>query len=127
MEPENLLFTDEHEWIDADGSEGTIGITKFAAEQLGDIVFVELPAIGETYSKSDTFGTIESVKAVSDLYMPVDGEVIEINEDLENAPELVNSSSYEDGWMIKIKITDTEQLGDLMDSKAYEEYLKEQE
>jgi len=127
MEPDNLLFTEEHEWLDADGSEGTVGITKYAAEQLGDIVFVELPEIGEVFSKGDTFGTIESVKAVSDLYMPVGGEIIEINEDLENAPELVNSSPYEDGWMVKIEITDEEQLTDLMDNKAYEVYLKEQE
>ena len=126
MYPANYLFTDEHEWLDVDGLEGVCGITDFAAEQLGDIVFVELPEPGDTFSKGETFGTIESVKAVSDLYMPVDGEILEINEDLENSPELVNSSPLEDGWMIKIAIKDDSQLEELMDSKTYEKFVEDQ-
>jgi glycine cleavage system H protein len=126
MYPKNLFYTDEHEWLDAEGSEGNVGITDFAAKQLGDIVYVELPEKGDTYSKGETFGTIESVKAVSDLYMPVDGEIIDINVELEESPELVNSSPYEDGWMVKISIKNEEQIQELMDSDEYNAYVEEQ-
>jgi glycine cleavage system H protein len=127
MFPANYFYTDEHEWVDVEGSEGTVGITSFAAKQLGDIVFVELPEVGDTFSKGETFGTIESVKAVSDLYMPIDGEISEINLELEDSPELVNSSPHEDGWMIKIAIKDEEQVQELMDPESYKIYVEEQE
>jgi len=126
MYPKNLFYTDEHEWLDAEGAEGTAGITDFATKQLGDIVYVELPEKGDTFSKGETFGTIESVKAVSDLYMPVDGEIIDINAELEESPELVNSSPYEDGWMVKIAIKNEEQIQELMDADEYTAYVEEQ-
>ncbi len=126
MYPKNFLYTEEHEWLNTEGSEVTIGVTSFAAEQLGDIVFVELPEPGESFSKGDTFGTIESVKAVSDLYMPIDGEVIAINEDLEDTPELVNSNPFEEGWMVKLTISDESQLSELMNVEDYEKFVKEQ-
>jgi glycine cleavage system H protein len=126
MFPKNLFYTDEHEWLDAEGAEGTAGITDFATKQLGDIVYVELPEKGDTFSKGETFGTIESVKAVSDLYMPVDGEIIDINTDLEESPEFVNSSPYEDGWMVKIAIKNEEQIQELMDADEYTAFVEEQ-
>ncbi len=126
MYPEDYLYTEEHEWLNVEGTEATVGITGFAAEQLGDIVFVELPEPGEEFAKGDTFGTIESVKAVSDLYMPISGEIIEVNEDLEDTPELVNSNSYEEGWMIKIAVSDESQLKDLMKKVDYEKFVEEQ-
>lgn len=126
MYPDNYLFTEEHEWVSVDGSEATAGVTSFAAEQLGDIVFVELPEPGDSFGKGDTFGTIESVKAVSDLFMPLDGEIAAVNENLEDSPELVNSSPHEDGWMIKINIGDKAQLDEMMKKDAYEKFCKEQ-
>lgn len=117
--PENLKYTEDHEWVKIDGDELTIGVTDFAQQQLGDVVFVEVETEGETLAKGDTFGTIEAVKTVSDLFMPVDGEVTEFNAGLEDAPETVNNDPYGDGWMIKVKISDAGQLDDLLDSAAY--------
>jgi glycine cleavage system H protein len=121
--PENLKYTAEHEWIRVEGEEVVVGVTDFAQGELGDVVFIEIETEGETLSKGDTFGTIEAVKTVSDLYMPVDGEVIEVNPALEDGPEMVNSEPYEGGWMIKIKISDPSQLDDLISAEKYRELI----
>ena len=123
--PENLKYSKEHEWIAVEGDIVTIGITDYAQGELGDVVFVELPGVGDTFEMQDAFGTIEAVKAVSDLYCPVTGEVVEINESLEDAPETVNKDPYGEGWMIKIKVDNPAQLDDLMDANAYKELLGE--
>lgn len=117
--PADLKYTEDHEWIKVDGDVATIGITDYAQGELGDVVFVELPEVGAELTKSDPFGTIEAVKAVSDLFAPANGEVVEINEALADAPETVNKSPYEDGWMIKIKLADAGDLDDLLDAAAY--------
>jgi len=117
--PENLKYTAEHEWIRVEGEEIVVGVTDFAQGELGDVVFIEIETEGETLSKGDTFGTIEAVKTVSDLYMPVDGEVVEVNPALEDGPEMVNSEPYEGGWMIRIKPSDPSQLDDLISSEDY--------
>jgi glycine cleavage system H protein len=121
--PENLKYTKEHEWIAIDGDVATIGVTEFAQSELGDIVFVEIETEGETLGKDEVFGTIEAVKTVSDLFMPLSGEVIEINADLEDAPESVNESPYENGWMVKIQMSDSSEVDDLMDAAAYRELI----
>ncbi len=121
--PSNLNYTEDHEWIKVTGDTAIIGITEFAQEQLGDVVFVEIETLGETLGKGDTFGTIEAVKTVSDLFMPVGGEVLEINPKLEEAPETVNSDPYEEGWMIKIKISDTSELDTLLSADDYKENI----
>ncbi|MFN1833842.1 glycine cleavage system protein GcvH [Balneola sp. MJW-20] len=122
--PSELKYTREHEWIrdNGDGT-ATIGITDFAQSELGDIVFVELEEAGYEFTKDDTFGTVEAVKTVSDLYAPVDGEVLEINEDLEDEPEMVNDDPYEGGWMIKIKMTNPDQFKDLMSAEDYQDII----
>jgi glycine cleavage system H protein len=117
--PAELKYTSEHEWIRVEGDEIVVGVTDFAQGELGDVVFIEIETEGETLSKGDTFGTIEAVKTVSDLYMPVDGEVIEVNPALEDTPELVNSEPFEGGWMIRIKLGDPSQLDDLLSADAY--------
>ena len=117
--PIDLKYTSEHEWIRVEGDEVVVGVTEFAQGELGDVVFLEIETGGETLARGDTFGTIEAVKTVSDLYMPVDGEVIEVNAALEDAPELVNSQPFEDGWMIRIRITDPSQLDELMSADEY--------
>lgn len=117
--PAELKYTADHEWIRVEGDEIVVGVTEFAQGELGDVVFIELETEGETLSKGDTFGTIEAVKTVSDLYMPVDGEVVKVNSALEDTPELVNSEPFEGGWMIRIKLSDPSQLDDLMSSDAY--------
>jgi len=117
--PENLKYTAEHEWIRVEGEEIVVGVTDFAQGELGDVVFIEIETEGETLSKGETFGTIEAVKTVSDLYMPVDGEVVEVNPALEDGPEMVNSEPYEGGWMIKIKVSDSSQLDDLISAEQY--------
>ena len=119
--PENLKYTKEHEWISVDGDIATVGVTEFAQSELGDIVFVEIETEGESLAKDEVFGTIEAVKTVSDLFMPLSGEIVEINEGLEDAPESVNESPYEDGWMIKIKISDASEVDGLMDASSYKE------
>ena len=117
--PDDLAYSREHEWVRVNGSEATIGITSFAAEELGDIVFVELPEIGTALSQFGTFGVVESVKAVSDLYAPVSGEVTEVNEALRDAPELVNSDPFGEGWLMKVSLSDSSELDALMDAGAY--------
>ena len=118
--PADLKYSKEHEWIKIDGDIATIGITDFAQGELGDIVYVEIETEGETLDKEEVFGTVEAVKTVSDLFMPVSGEVLEFNADLEGAPETVNSNPYEAGWMIKVKMSDASEAEDLLDAAAYE-------
>jgi len=117
--PDDLAYSKDHEWVRVDGSRATIGITSFAADELGDIVFVELPETGSSLSQFATFGVVESVKAVSDLYAPVSGEVVEVNEALRDAPELMNSDPFGAGWIAKVEIADTTELDGLMDAAAY--------
>ncbi len=124
--PEDLKYSKEHEWVLVEGNVATVGITDYAQDQLGDIVFVELPAIGDKVSKEDAFGVVESVKAVSDIYAPVSGKVLEVNDDLVDNPEMVNEDPYGDGWMIKIEMNDVEDLQDLMTAAEYEEYVAEE-
>ena len=121
--PENLKYTAEHEWIRVEGEEIVVGVTDFAQGELGDVVFIEIETEGETLSKGDTFGTIEAVKTVSDLYMPLDGEVVGVNSALEDDPEMVNSEPYEGGWMIRIKVSDPSQLDDLISAEQYRELI----
>ncbi len=121
--PANLKYTKDHEWVLINGDEATIGITEFAQSELGDIVFVEIETIGETMEKEAVFGSIEAVKTVSDLFMPLTGEIILFNESLENNPELVNTDPYGEGWMIKIKYSNINELDALLDKIAYEALL----
>jgi glycine cleavage system H protein len=121
--PEELKFTEDHEWVLIEDDVLTVGVTDFAQESLGDIVFVELPDVGTKLEAGKAFGVVESVKAVSDVYAPVSGEVVEINEELPDAPEVINTSPYEDGWMIKIKLDNPAELDALMDAEAYQEFL----
>ncbi|WP_320168347.1 glycine cleavage system protein GcvH [Mangrovibacterium marinum] len=122
--PENLKYTKEHEWVRVEGDTVVVGITDFAQGELGDIVFVEIETVGETLEVGETFGTVEAVKTVSDLFMPVGGEILEFNQALEDSPELINKDAYGDGWMIKLKIEDAAQLDDLMDAAAYQAMLE---
>jgi glycine cleavage system H protein len=119
--PETLRYTKDHEWLRTEDGEAVIGITAYAAEELGDVVFVELPEVGATFTKDETFGVIESVKTASDLYAPVAGQVTAINEALADAPELVNGAPYEGGWMIRLRPEDADAAGALMDAAAYRE------
>jgi len=121
MVPDDRKYTPEHEWVQMDGDIGTVGVTDFAANELGDIVFVELPEVGSEFSQGDTIGTIESVKAVADLFLPVSGEVVEINETVVDSPELVNSSPMDDGWLFKVKLSETTEMDALLDAAAYSE------
>jgi glycine cleavage system H protein len=120
MVPSDLRYTKDHEWVRIDGDTATIGITDFAASQLGDVVFVDLPEPGRSVDQFATFGVVESVKAVSDLYAPVSGEVLETNAALGSKPELVNSDPFGDGWMIRVKVSDAAQVDGLLDPAAYE-------
>lgn len=122
--PSELKYTKDHEWIKIDGNTAIIGITDFAQSELGDIVYVEVETLGETLSKEEVFGTVEAVKTVSDLYMPVSGKVEAINEKLEDNPELVNSDPYGDGWMIKVLIEDSSEIDHLLSAEAYEALVK---
>jgi glycine cleavage system H protein len=122
--PEELQYTRSHEWVRTEGDTATIGITDHAQGELGDIVFVELPEEGATFDAGDSFGTVESVKAVSDLYAPVGGEVVEVNEALEESPEKINEDPYGDGWIIKLSVSDE---GDLLSASDYEQLLEEEE
>ncbi|MFI5366969.1 MAG: glycine cleavage system protein GcvH [Candidatus Binatia bacterium] len=124
--PEDYKYSKEHEWVLVEGHVATIGITDFAQDQLGDIVFVELPAVGDKVSKEDAFGVVESVKAVSDIYAPVSGKVLEVNDDLPENPEMLNEDPYGDGWIIKIEMSDPDELNDLMTAAEYEEYVAEE-
>jgi glycine cleavage system H protein len=123
MIPEGLHYTKEHEWIKVDGARGRVGITHFAQSQLGDVVFVELPKVGKPLRQMETFGVVESVKAVSDLYCPLTGEVLEVNSTLESNPEQINADPYGQGWMIVVKIADPKELGKLMTAEKYKAYL----
>jgi glycine cleavage system H protein len=125
MVPTDLRYTKDHEWVRVDGDEAVVGITDYATNQLGDIVFVELPDIGRTLSQSATFGVVESVKAVSDLFSPVSGEVTSGNEALAAAPELVNSDPYGDGWMIRLKLANPTEVDELLDAAAYDALIAE--
>lgn len=121
--PENLKYSKEHEWVKVEGDFAFVGVTDFAQSELGDIVFVEIDTVGDTIDADEVFGTIEAVKTVSDLFMPVSGEILELNEKLEDDPELVNSDPYGEGWLVKVKISDASQLDNLMDAAAYKEMI----
>jgi glycine cleavage system H protein len=118
--PSGLKYTKDHEWIKIEGNTATVGITEYAQGELGDIVYVDVDTLDDTVAEGDVFGSVEAVKTVSDLFMPLSGEIVEFNEELEDAPELVNSDPYEKGWMIKIEISDSSQINDLLDAEAYE-------
>jgi glycine cleavage system H protein len=122
--PENLKYTKDHEWIKVDGKIATVGITDFAQGELGDIVFVEIETVGESLEKEETFGTIEAVKTVSDMFMPMSGEIIEKNEGLDDSPELVNKDPYDKGWMIKVKISNPSEYDELFDAAAYKKLIE---
>ena len=125
--PENLLYTKEHEWCRVDGDVATIGITWHAQDALGDIVFCELPAAGEAVTAGGTFGVVESVKAVSDLYSPVTGEIVERNDGLLEAPEGLNDDTYDDGWLVRVRLSDASELDTLMSKAEYEQFLTDEE
>jgi len=125
MVPAELRYTKEHEWVAIDGQLATVGITQYAADQLGDVVFVELPAVGRTLEQFATFGVVESVKAVSDLFAPVTGDVVEVNEALSGNPELVNSEPFTGGWMVKLRLADPAQADALLAADAYEQLISE--
>jgi glycine cleavage system H protein len=117
--PENLMYTKDHEWLRVEGNTGYIGVTDFAQGELGDVVFIEIETVGETLQKEEVFGTIEAVKTVSDMFMPVSGEVLEVNPALEESPDVVNKDPYGKGWMVKIKITEPEEVKDLLTAEKY--------
>ena len=121
--PENLLYTKDHEWLRVDGNTGYIGITDFAQGELGDIVFIEIETVGESLAKEDVFGTIEAVKTVSDMFMPVGGEILELNPALEESPDVVNKDPYGKGWMVKIKMNDPSEAGSLLTPEQYKALL----
>ena len=121
--PENLYYTKDHEWIKVNGSEGLVGVTDFAQHQLGDIVFIEVNTVGDILDLGATFGTIEAVKTVSDMFMPVSGEILEFNENLADKPELVNTDPYGEGWIVKVRLTDVVQSGSLLTTSQYKELV----
>ncbi len=121
--PEELRYSKDHEWVKVEGDVATVGITDYAQNELGDIVFVEVPTVGETLSQGDTLGTIEAVKTVADVYMPVDGEVLEMNPDLESAPELINQDPYGKGWIAKVKLSNPDQVNSLLTADQYKELI----
>jgi glycine cleavage system H protein len=127
MTPDDLLFTKEHEWLRIQAESGTIGISDHAQKELGDIVYVELPKPGVKFNSGESFGSVESVKAVSELFIPVSGEVIEINEELGASPEKINEDPYGAGWMIRIRLLNMDETADLMSAEEYDEYTKEKE
>ncbi|HLV00432.1 MAG TPA: glycine cleavage system protein GcvH [Acidobacteriota bacterium] len=124
--PDDLFYTEDHEWVMVEGDTATIGITDYAQEELGDVVFVELPEVGDAFTAKDSFGSVESVKAVSEIYAPVSGEVVEVNESLTDAPETVNEDPYGEGWMIRLKLENSAELDNLMSADDYKEFLKEE-
>ena len=121
--PENLLFTDEHEWVKINDNIATIGITDYAQGELGDIVFIEFPSLNSNYNKGESMGTIEAVKTVADIYMPISGQIIELNEVLNDNPETVNKNPFNDGWILKLQIKDMGEVSDLMDLKKYKKFI----
>lgn len=118
--PENLKYTKDHEWISIDGNTATVGITEFAQRELGDIVYVEISAVGKPLAANEIFGTVEAVKTVSDLYLPVSGTITEVNSDLESNPEYVNQDAFGKGWMVKMEISNPDELSELLDAAAYQ-------
>jgi len=124
--PEDCLYTKQHEWVKVKGDTATVGITDYAQKELGDVVFVELPKVGDTFDTNEPFGNVESVKAVSEVFCPVAGEVLEVNQDLVSSPEWVNTDPYGDAWFVKLKVTDPEELKELFNSEEYEEYVAEE-
>lgn len=124
--PDDLYYSKDHEWIRVDGDRGTVGITDHAQQQLGDVVYVELPAVGTSYKQGETFGSVESVKAVSELYVPVAGEILEVNAALADRPEVVNTDPHGDGWMVVVRVDSPDELGGLMRSSDYETYVQEE-
>lgn len=120
--PENLKYTKTHEWVALDGDVATFGLTDHAQSELGDITYLELPEVGDSVKKGESFGVVESVKAASDMYSPVDGEVLEVNESAVDGPEVINSSPYDEAWLVKVKLSDPSQLDALMDTAAYNEF-----
>lgn len=121
----DLLYTNDDEWIRVDGDEATVGVSDYAQDSLSDIVYLELPDVGESFEEGESFGVIESVKAAADLYMPVSGEVVAVNEDLMDEPEVVNSDPYGEAWMVRVRMSDKSELEDLMDADAYRAYCDE--
>jgi glycine cleavage system H protein len=126
MYSEDNLYTKDHEWILVQNSVGTIGITDYAQHELGDVVYVDLPEVGDTFEANEPFGSVESVKAVSEIFCPVSGEILEVNSKLEESPELINQSPHEKAWMIKIRLTNPDEVKELLSAQEYEEYLQEQ-
>ena len=124
--PNDLLYTKDHEWARIDGKVATIGVTRFAVDQLGDVTQVDLPKEGETVSQGDVFGSVESVKAVSDLFAPLSGKVVKVNSPLSESPEYVNEDPYDEGWMIQVAVTNAKELEGLLDAEAYQAFLREQ-
>ena len=120
----DFRYDEEHEWVRLEGEEAVIGISDYAQDQLSDVVYVELPEVGDTFEKGDVFAVVESVKAASDVYMPVDGEILEVNELLEDSPELVNEDPYGKAWFVRVALDDPGQVDDMMDAKAYESFLE---
>jgi glycine cleavage system H protein len=125
--PDDLRYTPEHEWARRKGKNIAVGITEFAQDQLGDVVYLELPAVGDEVKKGDSFGVVESTKAVSELFSPVTGKVVEVNDPLKDAPETVNEDPYEEGWMVVIEPSDLGELDALMDAKGYQSFVEEKE
>jgi glycine cleavage system H protein len=125
--PDDLRYTREHEWARTKGDRIVVGITDFAQDQLGDIVYVELPDVGDPVKKGESFGVVESTKAVSELFSPINGKVVEVNDPLRDAPETLNEDPYEEGWMIVVQPSDPKELGELMDAKTYRAFVEEQE
>jgi glycine cleavage system H protein len=125
MYPEENLYTKDHEWVNVQGDVATVGITEYAQRELGDVVYVDLPEVGDTFEASEPFGSVESVKAVSEVFCPLAGEVIEVNGKLEQTPELVNQSPHQKAWMIKLRVGNTDELDELLSAEEYEEYLQE--
>jgi glycine cleavage system H protein len=126
MYPEENLYTKDHEWVLVQGDVATVGITDYAQHELGDVVFVDLPEVGDTFEANEPFGSVESVKAVSEIFCPISGEVVEVNTKLEETPEMVNESPHQKAWMIKLRISNTDELKELLSAEEYEEYLQEQ-
>jgi len=125
--PEDLQYTRDHEWTRLQGNRITVGITDFAQDQLGDVVYVELPEVGDVVKRGEAFGVVESTKAVSDLFAPVSGKVVEVNRPLADAPETVNEDAYEEGWMIVVEISDPKELAELMDAATYRKFVEEEQ
>ena len=123
--PKDLKYTEDHEWVRLEGDHAFIGITDYAQGELGDVVYVDLPADGDEFGKQDVFGSIEAVKAASDLYCPISGKIVEINEKVADVPETINKDPYGSGWMVKIKVSDVSELDDLLDAAGYEQFIGE--